>query len=196
MSRLIAATLFLMLSGTLLADDPGQQKPDLAQQIQTIREQSQFIEPFRMVKAYQVENFWKAVQDTLREKDEALAAVQNRIAGFEGEITKLRTTIDQKEGSVQEMEFAATHIAFLGADIEKGKFKWIVGATFLAMLTLTAIAFLAFRISLRSSVETRNLYDEVSREFDTYKRNTVEKEVKLYRELQDYRNRIMELRSA
>lgn len=196
MNRIIATTLFMMVCATLLANEPGQQKPGLAQQMQGIREQSQFVEPFRMVKAYQVENFWKAVQDTLREKDEALLAIQNRVAGFESEIARLQSTIDQKEVSVQDMQFAATHISFMGMNIEKGKFIWMVVVILCSMLALTVIAFFAFRVSLRSASEARNLYDELSHDFDTYKRNTVEKEVKLYRELQDYRNRLTELKSA
>lgn len=195
MTRILTAALLLMFY-VGMANEPGQQKPSLAQQIQSIREQSQFVEPFRMVKAYQVENFWKAVQDTLREKNDALVAVQKRSAGFEGEIAKLQSTITQKEGAVQEMQFAATHISFIGMDIEKAKFIWMVAAILTGLLVLAFLAFLAFRVSLRSAAESRMLYDELSRDFDTYKRNTVEKEVKLYRELQDYRNRLTELKSA
>ncbi|HRJ29690.1 MAG TPA: hypothetical protein PLV21_04285 [Cyclobacteriaceae bacterium] len=195
MTRILTAALLLMFY-VGMANEPGQQKPSLAQQIQSIREQSQFVEPFRMVKAYQVENFWKAVQDTLRENNDALVAVQKRSAGFEGEIAKLQSTITQKEGAVQEMQFAATHISFIGMDIEKAKFIWMVAAILTGLLVLAFLAFLAFRVSLRSAAESRMLYDELSRDFDTYKRNTVEKEVKLYRELQDYRNRLTELKSA
>lgn len=195
MTRILTAALLLMFY-VGMANEPGQQKPSLAQQMQSIREQSQFVEPFRMVKAYQVENFWKAVQDTLRENNDALVAVQKRSAGFEGEIAKLQSTITQKEGAVQEMQFAATHISFIGMDIEKAKFIWMVAATLTGLLVLAFLAFLAFRVSLRSAAESRMLYDELSRDFDTYKRNTVEKEVKLYRELQDYRNRLTELKSA
>lgn len=195
MTRILTAALLLMFY-VGMANEPGQQKPSLAQQMQSIREQSQFVEPFRMVKAYQVENFWKAVQDTLRENNDALVAVQKRSAGFEGEIAKLQSTITQKEGAVQEMQFAATHISFIGMDIEKAKFIWMVAATLTGLFVLAFLAFLAFRVSLRSAAESRMLYDELSRDFDTYKRNTVEKEVKLYRELQDYRNRLTELKSA
>ncbi|MBX2962347.1 MAG: hypothetical protein KF687_07530 [Cyclobacteriaceae bacterium] len=196
MNRLIAACFFILSVGTLLANQPAQQKPDLAQQLQAIRDQSQFVDPYRMVRAYQVENFWKAVQDTLREKDEAVATIQQRVEGLAGEIENLQKAISQKENSVKEMVHAATHISFFGIDVEKGKFNWIVLATFFFMVLLTGAALLAFRVGLRSSAESKNLYEELSRDFDKYKRNTVEKEVKLYRELQDYRNRLTELRTA
>jgi hypothetical protein len=53
-----------------------------------------------------------------------------------------------------------------------------------------------FKISHRTASDSRNLYDEVSKEFAAYKHKMVEKEVKLLRELQDHRNRLRELKSA
>ncbi|MBX2970146.1 MAG: hypothetical protein KF803_12310 [Cyclobacteriaceae bacterium] len=192
------ALLFLFLFGlsTAWANEPEQKKPDLHQQFQGIRDNSEFIDPFRMVRAYQVENFWKAVQDTLREKDEHLLAAQQKIAAVEGEVVSLKNTIKEKDSSVEEMAFAGSHIAFLGWDFSKASFIWIAVSVTIGLIVLMVLLFIAFRTALQAARESRNLYNEVSNEFDTYKRNTVEKEVKLYRELQDYRNRLSELKSA
>ncbi len=188
--------LFLLGITSTLANEPQQKQSSLQQQFQSIRDNAEFIDPFRMVRAYQVENFWKAVQDTLREKDEALVVAQKKISIVEGEVVSLMNTIKEKDSSVEEMAFAGSHIAFLVWDIPKARFIWIMVSVSVILIVLMAILFLAFQTSLRAARESRNLYNEVSNEFDTYKRNTVEKEVKLYRELQDYRNRLSELRSA
>ncbi|MBL7845149.1 MAG: hypothetical protein JNK44_14890 [Cyclobacteriaceae bacterium] len=189
---------FLILLGItpVLASEPEQKQPSLQQQFQGIRDNSEFIEPFRMVRAYQVENFWKAVQDTLREMDKALVVANQKISAVESEVALLKNTISEKDSSVEEMAFAGSHIAFMGWDIPKTKFIWIVVSVSAGLLAFMAILFFAFRTALQAARESRNLYNEVSNEFDTYKRNTVEKEVKLYRELQDYRNRLTELKSA
>lgn len=192
----VLAFLFLLGSITASANEPEQKKPSLQQQFQGIRDNSEFIDPFRMVRAYQVENFWKAVQDTLREKDEALVVAQQKITSVENEVLSLKSTIREKDSSVEEMVFAGTHISFLGWDIPKTRFIWIAASVTIGLIVLMAMLFLAFRTALQSARESRDLYNEVSNEFDTYKRNTVEKEVKLYRELQDYRNRLTELKSA
>ncbi|MBX2967173.1 MAG: hypothetical protein KF845_13595 [Cyclobacteriaceae bacterium] len=196
MNRQTATFLFLFVAATAWANEPGQNKPNLQQQYQSIREQSEYIEPYRMVRAYQVENFWKAVQDTLREKDEALGVAQKKISSVEGEVVSLKNTIKEKDSSVEEMAFAGSHIAVMGWDIPKSTFIWIVVSVTIGLIALLAILFFAFRTAWQRARESRQLYDEVSNEFDTYKRNTVEKEVKLYRELQDYRNRLTELKSA
>lgn len=197
MNRVIAFLILLGMTTTATwATNPEEQQPTLQQQFQGIRDNAEFIDPFRMVRAYQVENFWKAVQDTLKSKDEALAVAQQKISSVEGEVASLKNTIKEKDSSVEEMAFAGSYIAFLGWDVPKGSFIWIVVAITAGLLVVMGMLFFSLRLALRAARESRDLYNEVSGEFETYKRNTVEKEVKLYRELQDYRNRITELRSA
>jgi predicted metal-dependent hydrolase len=188
--------LLLGCASIAWATGPEQQQPTLQQQFQGIRDNAEFIDPFRMVRAYQVENFWKAVQDTLKSKDEALAVAQQKIAAVEGEVASLKGIIKEKDFSAEEMAFAGSHIAFLGWDVPKTRFIWMVAGLTTGLLVIMGTLFLSLRLALRAARESRDLYNEVSNEFDTYKRNTVEKEVKLYRELQDYRNRLTELRSA
>jgi hypothetical protein len=197
MNKVIAFLILLGTTTTVWGTDPEQpQPPTLQQQFQGIRDNAEFIDPFRMVRAYQVENFWKAVQDTLKSKEEALAVARQKISSVEGEVVSLKNTIKEKDSSVEEMAFAGSHIAFLGWDVPKGSFIWIVVAITAGLLVVMGMLFFSLRLALRAARESRDLYNEVSGEFETYKRNTVEKEVKLYRELQDYRNRITELRSA
>lgn len=181
---------------TLFALEPESVQPTLSQQFQAVREQAEVIESFRMLKAYQVENLWKSVQDTLRSKDEAYAAIKNQVSIRESEIKTLQGTIDQKEASVEEMEFAGSHITVLGMDVNKSSFKTFVFVTGSILLILMGLSLWAFKMSYGNARESRSLYDEVRQEFDNYKHRMVEKEVKLLRELQDYRNRVSELKSA
>jgi uncharacterized small protein (DUF1192 family) len=199
MMRLSLTLVLLAFVGSVSATtDPGSEKPTLAQQFEAVREQAEVIESFRMLKAYQVENFWKAVQDTLRQKDASLAEIKERMAASEGEIESLKSTMQQKEAAVSEMEFAGTHITVLGMDVTKAGFVRTVFLGGGALVVLIGLGLWAFRLSYRTASESRSLYDEVCREFETYKHRVVEKEVKLLRELQDHRNRLMEkeLKSA
>lgn len=196
MAKNLIPVVLLALSSLMYAADPASDKPTLAKQFQTIREQSEVIESFRMLKAYQVENFWKSVQDTLKAKDAAIAAINDQIAGYESQLSQMKTSVEQQQEAVADMEFAGTHISFLGFDMSKTTFISAVVATVLGLAALVVMGFLASRSAYNTYRETKSLYDDVSREFEAYKHRVVEKEVKLLRELQDYRNRIVELRSA
>lgn len=191
----LTAVLLVSVS-SLLALDPASDNPTLVQQFQSVREQTEVIESFRMLKAYQVENFWKSVQDTLKQKDETLAEFRVSLAQLEGDIASLRTTVQQKDAVVEDKEFAGAHISVLGMDLSKSGFVKSFFIIIISLLVLIGVAIWAFRMSFLSARESRNLYDEVCQEFDTYKHRMVEKEVKLLRELQDYRNRVTELKSA
>lgn len=195
MIRLLLTLVLLVNVGSGLANG-GSERPTLADQFKAVREQAEVFESYRMLKAYQVENLWKSVMDTLRQKDEIIAQVHASIPVYEEEISLLRNTLQQKDAHVAAMEFAGTHITVWGIDFSKSGFVKLVMITMLVILSLASLAFWAFKVSFQSTQESRKLYDEVYKEFDTYKHKMVEKEVKLLRELQDYRNRIMELKSA
>lgn len=188
--------VLLVFVVTVFAVNPESGQPTLSQQFQDVREQAEVIGSFRMLKAYQVENLWKSVEDTLRSKDEAYAAINNQVSIREGEIKTLQATIDQKEASVEEMEFAGSHITVLGWDVSKSSFTTAVFITVISLLVLMGLSLAAFKMSYGNARESKSLYDEVYLEFETYKHKMVEKEVKLLRELQDYRNQVSELKSA
>jgi hypothetical protein len=64
------------------------------------------------------------------------------------------------------------------------------------LLVLVGILFSVSRVSMYTTRELRKLNESVNKEFDTYKRNSVEKEIKLSRELQNHRNKLAEMKMA
>jgi len=195
MNRIIIVVL-LAFCVTGFAQQNSPSDITLEDQFQTLRSQAEVVESFRMLKAYQVENFWKSIQDTLRQKDEALLAVQKQIALHDAERAALQAQIDTKESTLADLEFAGTHIAVWNRHINKGKFTKSVGIAFLALMVLSGVAFFFCKVSYQDARESRSLYNDVRDEYEAYKQRMVEKEVKLLRELQDYRNRMVELKSA
>jgi hypothetical protein len=196
MKPYISAVLSLMVCISASAMNPGNEQPSLDEQFSSIRQQTEVIEQFRMVKVYQVENFWKTVKDTIRQKDAAMAEIKQKISSFDAELQSLKATIDQKDQAMASLEFAGIHITFLGMDIRKESFIYTMAGIFLMLLALTVMAIFAFKMSYSKARESQNLYDDVYKEFETYKQRMVEKEIKILRELQDYRNRFVELKSA
>ncbi len=196
MKKYMLLIVMLVWNYALLADGANPGKPDLEQQFKSIREQSELVEQFRMLKAYQVEAFWKAVKDTLKLKDKTLAEIREQVSTFDARLNALQVTINQKDEIIKEMEHAGTHISVLGIDVSKNGFLVSVALIVIALLALATFAFFAFRMSFIKARESQKLYDDIYQEYESYKHRMVEKEVKILRELQDYRNRFVELKSA
>jgi hypothetical protein len=195
MNRIVTIVL-LAFCVTGFAQENSPANVTLEDQFQMLRSQVEVVESFRMLKAYQVENFWKSVKDTIRQKDEALFAVQKQIALHAAERSALQAQIDTKESTLADLEFAGTHIAVWNWHINKEKFTKSVGIAFLALIVLSSVAFFFCKVSHQDARESRSLYNDVRDDYEAYKQRMVEKEVKLLRELQDYRNRMVELKSA
>jgi len=192
----IFTIVMLAICVTGFARENSPAKETLEDQFQVLRSQSEVVESFRMLKAYQVENFWKSVKDSIRKKEEVLIALKSQIASHAAERNALQAKLDVKESTLADLEFAGSHIAVVNWNINKGSFIKSVGIGFLALMVLSGVAFFFCKMSYQDAHESRSLYNDVRTEYETYKQRMVEKEVKLLRELQDYRNRMVELKSA
>ncbi|MCU0359035.1 MAG: hypothetical protein MUE95_15845 [Cyclobacteriaceae bacterium] len=196
MKTLILPLLSLVVSFYVCAGDSPETQPSLDQQFHLLRENVTVVEQYRMVKALQVEQFWRAVKDTLKQKDAAVAGIKEEMSGINQQLAALQADLDKRTQEMESMQLAATSIHLLGMDVRKEKFLLYTGVGMLILIFLTGVALYAFRMSYQRASESRSLYDDVCREYETYKHRMVEKEVKILRELQDYRNRFVELKSA
>jgi hypothetical protein len=177
-------------------DSPKINGPDLQQQYQGLVANAEVIEGYRMVKVYEVDRLWRAVADSLKYEKAALAEGKVTHAALQGKIKALESALADKAAANDKLIYDGVHITFLGRDFEK--------STFITMASVITVILLAGIVALlvmgkgnyNACREARKLYDDLYAEFDQYRHAAVERQIKLSRELQDYRNRIMEVRSA
>lgn len=191
--------LVLLVSfGNALAND-GQlkQTPErLQQQYQTLLSGVEVIEGYRMVKVFEVDRFWRTVSDSLKSGREALNQLKDEKASLQKKVAALTKTINQKNSDNADLIFAGKHITVFGRAWRKSAFITMAFITTVVLLTVIVLLVVVGKVNYRASLDARKLYEELYREFEQYRHNAVERQIKLSRELQDYRNRQMDLRSA
>jgi hypothetical protein len=145
---------------------------------QTLRERylvmktkSQNYQEYKVIKENLLDS-WLKLQNELNESKEALAA---------------------KEASMKDVEHASSHITVLGIDFSKGFFAGLVGVIILGLgLTIAVILYMLKALG-NNLKEKADLANAISSEYEEYKRKAMEKQTKLSRELQNERNKLMEL---
>ena len=168
----------------------------LSQQYQNLLTNAEVIEGYRMVKVFEVDRLWKAVTDSLKEVRTSVSEIKATNASFQNTIKTLEDKLAQNEKVNEDLLFAGKHISVLGFEFRKPFFITVAFSTVGVLLVVVGGLLYFVKVSYSTSSESRKLYDELCREFDQYRHNAIEKQIKLSREIQDYRNRQMELRSA
>ncbi|MDL5047942.1 hypothetical protein QQ054_18155 [Oscillatoria amoena NRMC-F 0135] len=196
MKNLNLTSLFLLAYVLPALSNDGLKPSSLSQQYQNLVSNLEVVEGYRMIKAYEVDRFWRSVSDSLRSEQSRISGLVKANAGLTDEVARLKEVIDQKNTATSELEFAGKHITVLRRDFKKQAFIMVVAG--LVSLLLAAIGLLIYfgKAAYITAAEARKLYEEQCREFEQYRHNAIEKQIKISRELQDFRNRQMELRSA
>jgi len=168
----------------------------LDDQFQELKKNSYSYKEYKNIKLNELNSFWDVVQDSLKVKDRAYATAQGTIDAQNNKIDELNTTISTQKASIDEREFDAKHINVLGMDMGKESYKMFNTIAIVALLLVLGVLFYQFKSSQKIAVAKKRDYDKLSEDFEEYKRNALEKQMKLRRELQTERNRIDDIRSA
>lgn len=168
----------------------------LRQQYATLKSDLDVINGFRMVKLYEMDQLWRIVEDSLKDKrsaiNQGLAVVKQQAA----EIEQLKAQVAKTESEKQELVSSVANINAYGMSFSKGGFVTFMTFLVIGLVVLAGVLFVISRMAFKSSRESKKLSDEVYKEFEDYKHVAVEKSIKLSRELQSLKNRMAELKIA
>lgn len=175
---------------------PLQGKQTLQEQYVGLKSEQEVIDGYRMVKLFVMDQFWKTVQDSLQAQRVSVRASVSRSASQAKEIESLKASLAQVEKSKEELIVGVDNIVVMGKAYSKAGVITVASFVILGLVVLSVLLFVASRASMITTRELRKLNETMYNEFEVYKHQAVEKQIKLSRELQDYRNRMADLRTS
>lgn len=168
----------------------------LRQQYANLKSDLDVINGFRMVKLYEMDQLWRVVEDSLKAKRAAISEGVALARQQASEIGTLKAQVVKAESEKQELLSGVTNLRAYGITFSKSGFVTLATCVIIALLVLAAVLFVISRMAFKSSRESKKVSDEVYKEFEDYKHQAVEKNIKLSRELQNMKNRMAELKIA
>jgi len=201
--------MFLLISfsvaGQVTAPDTAQ-KPAAAAQVQVIDNtlKGQYQSLMYRSKSYygaklivpgRLTAFYNSVTDSIRKERISSKTAQNKIKAQAQTIDTLNSQIKAKESALESSNSKSDDITFLGISFSKSSYNTIVW-TIIVVLALGLIFVIGRSAKNIQEAKYRSeLYEEISKEYQTYKTKSNEKEKKLARELQDERNKLEEYKN-
>lgn len=168
----------------------------LNEQFNELKESSETFKSYKVIKETELNAFWKAVMDSVGIKEQKISEASTRIQQQEKEIANLKSTIEQKDQLLEEKEYAGTHISVLGIDFSKDAYKMFNLIIISILILSMAVLAYKFKDNNKTARKKSNDFNRLELEFEEYKRNALEKQMKLRRDLQTARNRLEEMRST
>jgi hypothetical protein len=161
-----------------------------------MKSNSQTFQDYKVIKETILDGVWKIAMDSLAKRESNLSTAQARIKSLENDLTIVRSDLKSKEESMSDVVFASTHINVMGKSFAKSLFLGITALTVAGLVLIIVLLFIRMKAMQFYVNENKVIVASITHEMEEFKRNALEKEIKLSRELQTERNKLLELKSA
>ena len=205
---LVFASSFTVASAQGTAKEGTPANNSLARQFKNLKDDANsYVEnnrTYKVVNVKALDAFWKSVQDSMearekalleagKERDAELAQAKENIQQQDSQLQAIKQQYAAKEKEVQQSAYNVANLSVLGMDMEKQNYVILSFVVIITLLVLSGIFLMQYRSSKLVAVEKQRAFDEIDQEYNEYKKNAREKELKVKRELQTEMNRIDEL---
>ena len=172
------------------------QKATLSERFQIMKSKSETYNEYKVIKENVLDGVLKIVMDSISARKAQLHESAATISRLEDELKNTQEALRQKEASFQDLVYASTHISVMGINFGKTTFLAIVTVITIGLGLLLGILTGKLKLLYSSIREKIELVNATLYELDEYKRKSLDKQTKLSRELQNERNKLMELRRS
>lgn len=159
---------------------------------------------YKVVNVSLLNSFWQSVQATIKQTEQKQIKELN---ATKQDLTEARAKIDEqakqlealkqdnakKDAAVQQSEDAVNNISVLGLGIHKQVYVIINTSIILLLLLILGVIFTQYKSSKKVTDAKKKEFDDIDREYNDYKKNARERELKIKRELQTEMNLVAEL---
>ena len=200
MNRILTAIILLLSVGlTTQAQEQVSEEPqapeDLKTQFNILKDKAETYGEYKVFKISRLDDFWSIVNDSIQTIKNDLESKQNTLGEQNIKINELQATAKENEQRFQQNEFAASHINFIGIDFSKSTF--IIGASIIigGLTLILVLGYIQFIRSRQIALESASECKKLENELEDLRKKSLEKQIKLNRDLQTERNKIEELRN-
>jgi hypothetical protein len=166
----------------------------LKERYQVMKENSQTYGEYKVIKEFILDGFWKLNRDSTAKQLALLNESNSQIASLKTELLATQNDLKAQQASVEEILFDSKHISVIGIPFTKGAFLVIVAIIIAGLALVVVFAFTRMKIVNTGMKEKTLIAHTIAQEFEEYKHKALDKQTKLSRELQNERNKLMEMR--
>jgi len=187
-------SLILIFPLFLFAQEAAQEEsPSLSESYKTIYDNAETYNAYKVIKITTLNELWRNVQDSLRTYKNEIAIGKQEISNLNSNIEDLNGRISELEQNLSNTQKKVDSISFLGILISKNTYNIIVWGIIFGLGIFVFLGYSSHSRSRKLYNITRKEFTNLVQEFESLKKTSTEKKIKLGRELQTERNKVVEL---
>lgn len=172
-----------------------EQPATLDQQYQELKQNANDYQDYEVIKKFTLNQFWSVVQDSVNNLKSQINNLQARVDDQQNKVKEINQQMQEQKTALEESEYASTRMNFLGMLIRKDVFLTTAGTVFAILIITLAFIGIKFRMNDKLTRRKKRDFEELSAEFEEYRKIVRQREIKIKRELQTAQNKLEEQRN-
>lgn len=196
LKKIIPFFLLIILPLMVFSQEPADEESvnqSLSSFFQNMYQKAETYNTYKVIKISTLNTFWKSVVDSLNSYKQEISTRNKEITDLNSKIEEINLKIGVLESDLQKSRNEVDSISFIGLPLSKSTYNVIVWGI---IFGLGIFVFMGYGSHMRSQKlyqVTRKEFIKLVDEFESLKKSAHEKKIKLGRELQTERNKVMEL---
>jgi len=191
--NLIVLLLTLIVSNNIYGQNSDSTKsPLLHIQFQELVDNAESYNEFKVMKKQSLDGFIKTMSDTLAAVNNLKSNAYEVVVDQKGKIENLQNIIIEKDSLINDAEVGKNTISVIGIEFQKGTYS--VASVILVVLLIGIIVVLIISGKTNNSItkEAKSNLTKIEQELEEYKKRALDIQMKLKRELQTERNKLLD----
>lgn len=195
MIRYFLLTLLLSLSYNLSAQDqPTPATTDLEsgtieQQFEYIKKVSTNYQEYKVIKLLSLEKLQSNILDSIRGYQTTIQELKSTMEENRSQINDLNQNLSTTKADYDQAVEEKDSFNIFGILLHKNFYNNLVWGIIILLIIILAISYFRFKRSHQVTAETQQSLEDLREEFELHRRNTLERERKLNRQLVDALNK-------
>lgn len=190
---LLSAIIFMFTVSfnlsSAIAQETGLEGGSIKSQFEYINTVSTNYQEYKVIRKTQLDQLESNIIDSIGAYQKQIADVNVQLNDQKSSIEGLNAEIIKTNESLEEAISQKDSFSFMGFYLHKNLYNNLVWGLIIALTLILIISYFRFRRSHVVTAVTKKRLDEVQREYEQHRKNTLERERKLNRQLVDALNK-------
>lgn len=190
---IIMPVLLVCLSVTAFAQkdiNAWKSETNLEQQYEVFKENLNFWDGRYFLTNAQLDEFYNALSDSVAVLENEITAKASRIDTLENELAQTNQNLEETRSELETSIENRNSITILGLNVGKGAYTFVMTIIILALLALLGFLFMLYNRSHSVTAKTKKDYEDLKEEFETHKKNALDRYTKINTELHHTRMKL------
>jgi peptidoglycan hydrolase CwlO-like protein len=192
---LVFILMLVFTTSTYAKKDPEAWKSEknLTDQFSVFKKNLNFWDGYIFFKEYQIDDMFKAVTDTVQNLEGVIQQNRAKINSLNTEISSLNSKVEQTQKSLDESLGREDSFTTMGIQLSKGTFSIVMYSISGILLLVVLVLLFFFNQNNIETKESKDKFEDLYKEFESYKKNNLERVTKLNKDLHDAKMKLGEL---